>query len=136
MKRKNRYTAIILLCFSLISQTGYGQLYIDGKDINQIPGVSILELLTDDLLRNYSEGKGWYSIEYGQSSRAPNTEKRKNRISDSIGVEIMFNNQIAVINYIASKGWDLFNISDPPYEKVGYAFRTSWYLYTFKKKEK
>ncbi len=127
-------TLVLTILGSILLNTGYGQLYINGKDINTLPSLKIIELAAESSwhLRD-ADRKNWYFVEYGQTK--PKDDIWKHHITDSSNVEIPFANPVSIANFIVSKGWQLISVNYyHTYTNTG-EVKTPHHLYTFVKKD-
>ena len=89
MKKTLFIIAIIILSLNLSAQ-----LYVDGKDINQMPEVHYCEVTLN------IGGKA--VVNYGQKNTGITF---KSKITDSTGKAIHFNNDMHLLNYMYIHGW-------------------------------
>lgn len=82
-----------------LSFAGFSQVYVNGKNINAMNDVHYCELTRVTL-------KGKAFIDYGQMKGFLKFYPSE-RITDSRGKTISFNNTMHVINYMTSNGWQL-----------------------------
>ena len=84
----------LIFVIGILSLNLSAQLYVDGKDINQMPEIHYCEV---------SLGfRGSAIVDYGQKFR---TFSNKSKITDESRNVIYFNNYIHLLNYMYNHGW-------------------------------
>lgn len=123
----------ITISACLLMNTGYGQLYINGKNIDSIPDLKIIVLTANnDWHLQNADRKDWYYIEYGQTK--PGDKLWLDRITDSSKIEIEFANAVTIANFIVNKGWTLLSVNDHFKNIRPGEVNSPQQLYTFVKK--
>jgi hypothetical protein len=93
--------SIFFLFFIISHQNLTAQVYVQGKDINQIEGVEYIELMVD----SQSFVKSVFAeIDFGQTMYS--IDSRRNRIEDSEGKDIRFKSEIDIFNFLYKNGWE------------------------------
>ncbi len=99
---------IFILCIS--SHHAAAQLFVNGRNVNTIDSVQVIELITiDNILYGIPEKRGWYSVNFGQIKYDDNRWEQK--ITDAVNNVVKFTNPVSVVNYILSKDWDILSVT-------------------------
>jgi hypothetical protein len=77
------------------------QVFVAGKNINDMPDVEVIELSS---WSKPFQKTMTYSINYGQEIKSPN-DYLNFPISDSAGEKMVFSTPIAAINFLEKNGW-------------------------------
>lgn len=88
---------LLLLCPTLVP----AQVYVTGKDINQLPDVEYIELIVD--MRLFRQRQVYAIIDYGQTIRWG--ELYLNRIQDERGQDRLFGSEMDIFNFLYKSGW-------------------------------
>ncbi len=86
--------ALFIILIGILSLNLSAQLYVDGKDINQMPEVHYCKVTF-----NFTRGA---IVDYGQSSKGFII---KSKITDNKGDVIHFNSDMHLLNYMYTHGW-------------------------------
>lgn len=129
-------TFLLVLTFILCTTSIHtsAQLFVNGRNVNAMDSVQVIELTTlDNILYRIPEKRGWYSVNFGQIKYDDNRWEQK--ITDALNNVVRFSNPVSVVNYILSKGWDIlsvttYHLTSTDQEDNG----TIFYKYIFNKK--
>lgn len=106
----------------LIPSASFGQVYVNGENINTKSGVKICELLLLEDVIVSSDIMA--TIDYGQTRK-----DFDGKITDQNGARIKFGSAVGAINHMENNGWEYLNNSIIP------KGRGLVYRYYFRKKE-
>lgn len=99
---------VLIICMS--SQYSFAQLFVNGRNVNAMDSVQVIELITiDNILYGIPEKRGWYSVNFGQIKYDDNRWDQK--ITDAANNVVKFANPVSVVNYILSKDWDILSVT-------------------------
>jgi len=98
---------LLFILFGLFVQTGFSQVYVDKKNINDLDIKYVRIICIQNSL--FSSNSKIY-IDYG----APAKHLKKYKVTDTNGKEIEFNSTIDALNYMYKHGWE--NIEYTQYE--------------------
>lgn len=89
---------ICLICLGMLSQAK-AQLYVGGKNVNDMPEVVYIELIVDTRLFNRFP---FAIVDYGQDMRRI---ARQHRVTDASGNDRQFNGDMDMFNHLYNNGW-------------------------------
>ncbi len=108
MKTPMFFILLLLFCAKAPLQA---QVYVNGKNINEMREVVYIELIVDN---RAFQRQPFAIIDYGQLIRPPFTN---HRVSDERGQDKRFNGEMDMFNFLYINGW----IHETTYAKESYA---------------
>lgn len=113
---------LLSLLFLLFSGAAFGQVYVNGENINTKSDVRICELL---LLEDFVVSSNIsVAIDYGQARK-----EFEGKVTDESGAKLKFGSAVGAINHLEKNGWEYVNNS------IIQKGRGVLYRYYFRKKE-
>ncbi|PWJ58655.1 hypothetical protein CLV98_10320 [Dyadobacter jejuensis] len=93
-------------CFMLLSLGRFGQVYVKGVNINELPEVKRIHLMTEEYFPLAGDNFLDLWLDYGQEDRfTPKMFKQNSNITDSLGVQKNFRTTGQLINFMENQGW-------------------------------